>query len=58
MQFLIVCMPDCASRAGTVGAAQAGRTLKFLVSGDPTVRQLIPAFLIEAHVLLSHAYAH
>ena len=45
-------MPDRAHRAfaGAVGAAQAGPTLQFLVYGDPTVGQLIPAVSIEAHV--------
>ena len=33
-------------RAGVVGAAQVDPTLQFLVSGDPTAGQLIPAVLV------------
>ena len=60
ISFWLVCMPDRAPRAfcaGAVGAAQAGPTLQFLVRGNPTVGQLIPAVSIEVRVLRCRAYA-
>ena len=36
---------------------KAGPTFQFLVSGDPTVGQLIPAFSVETCVFGSRAYA-
>ena len=53
-------MPDRGDprvHAGAVGAGQAGPTLQILVSGDPTVGQVIPTVSVEARIFGRRAYA-